>query len=105
MTIKQLEGDAAGYGLDEERERGAHWSPSLPTLPDRRTQRARMSLLRHAEVRSDSFTGRGYFPQRIPPHQVDLLTGIISSTCGNRKKIGSSDITILLREETLRGRP
>ena len=104
MTIEQLEDNADGYGVDEERERGAHWSPSLPTLPDRRTQRARMSLLRHAEVRSDSFTGRGYFPQRIPPHQVDLLTGIISSTCGKRKKIGSSDITIILREEPLRGR-
>ncbi len=49
-------------------------------LPDSRSQRATMSFLLQAEVRSDSLTGRGYFPLRIPAHQVDLLTGMIFNT-------------------------
>ena len=60
-----------------------------------------MSLFLQAEVRFDSFTARGYVPARIPAHQVLLLTGMICSTCGNRKKEGSSPITVSLRRELL----
>jgi len=42
-----------------------------------------MSLFRHAEVRSESLTGLGYIPDRIPAHHVERETGYRFRTSGS----------------------
>lgn len=47
--------------------------------------RARMSSARHAVVRGPSLTGAGYFPVRMPAHQLDRPIGNTAKTWGSRR--------------------
>ena len=110
QTLYRLDADAvlAISGeirlVEEERERGLIGRPrSRRCLTGvRRELGCHSSAMRRCAPTASR--GEGTSRSESPPHHVDLLTGIISSTCGNRKKKDSSDITISLREEPLRGR-
>lgn len=53
---------------------------------DSRAIKSRMSSARQAVHRAESLTGFGKRPDLTPSHQQVFLTGIMLSTCGNRKK-------------------
>jgi hypothetical protein len=45
-----------------------------------------MSLARQHVIRGPSFIGAGYFPSRMPCHQLDAEIGRIFNTLGRRSK-------------------
>ncbi len=46
---------------------------------------SRISITRHALVRTDSLTGFGALPIATQPHQVDLPIGMTLNTSGKRR--------------------
>ena len=64
--------------------------------PDCSAMNASMSAARHTVMRSDSLIGLGALFDATQAHHVDLLTLMRLSTCGKRKKAGSSLVGLFI---------